>query len=56
MVNHFSWFKNSFRKDSYSGATGQNWKDKVCMKGVVDCNVNFPNIRMTEYTSWNNHL
>jgi hypothetical protein len=53
MVNHFSWFKNSFRKDSYSGATGQNWKDKICMKGAVDCNVNFPNIGLTEYTSWN---
>jgi hypothetical protein len=53
MVNHFSWFKNSFRKDSFSGATGGNWKDKVCMKGAVDCNVNFPNISMTEYTGWN---
>jgi hypothetical protein len=53
MVNHLSWFKNSFRKDSYSGATGQNWKDKICMKGAVDCNVNFPNIGLTEYTSWN---
>ena len=23
------------------------------MKGVVDCNVNFPNIAMTEFTAWN---
>ena len=53
LVNHFSWFKNTFRKDSYSGATGMNWKDKICMKGAVDCNVNFPNIGMTEYTAWN---
>jgi hypothetical protein len=53
MVNHLGFHKNSFRKDSFSGATGQNWADKVCMKGAVDCNVNFPNIAMTEYTGWN---
>ena len=53
VVNHFSWTKNSFRKDSFSGNTGGNWKDKVCMKGVVDCNVNFPVINYTEFSSWN---
>jgi hypothetical protein len=53
MVNHFSWFKNSFRKDSFSGATGLGWKDKVCMKNAVDCDVNFPGIDFNEYTSWN---
>jgi hypothetical protein len=53
MVNHFSWFKNSFRKDSFSGATGLGWKDKLCMKNAVDCDVNFPGIEMSEYTSWN---
>ncbi|HYO81850.1 MAG TPA: TonB-dependent receptor [Bryobacteraceae bacterium] len=53
LVNHFSWFRNSFRKDSFSGATGRDWKDKVCMKGVVDCNVNFPSIRFTEFAQWN---
>ena len=31
----------------------QDWKDKVCMKDVVDCNVNFPNIGFTEFTGWN---
>lgn len=53
LINHFSWFKNTFRKDSYSGATGGGWKDKVCMKGVVDCDVNFPNLQFTELTAWN---
>ena len=28
MVNHFSWFKNSFRKDSFSGATGRTGKTR----------------------------
>lgn len=55
MVNHFSWFKNTFRKDSFSGATGQDWASKVCMKGAVDCNTNFPNIQFpaSDYTNWN---
>jgi hypothetical protein len=53
VVNHFSWFKNSFRKDSFSGATTNDWKDKVCMKGAVDCNVNFPGFTFTEYAAWN---
>ena len=53
MVNHFSWFKNSFRKDSYSGATGQELERQSLYERRVDCNVNFPNIGMTEYTAWN---
>ena len=54
MVNHFSWFKQNFRKDSYSGGTGGNWHEQgICMKGVVDCKVNFPNIGFSDFTSWN---
>jgi hypothetical protein len=56
LVNHFSWMRNTFRKDSYSGATAiGNWEDKVCMKNVVDCNVNFPHIQFpsSEYSAWN---
>jgi hypothetical protein len=53
VVNHFSFMKNDFRKDSFSGATGQDWADRVCMKNVVDCNVNFPNMRFTEFSQWN---
>ena len=52
MVNHFSFAFNSFRKDSYSGNVGGNWKDKVCMKNVIDCNDNLLAIEMTEYTTW----
>jgi hypothetical protein len=52
MVNHFSFAFNSFRKDSYSGNVGGNWKDKVCMKNVIDCNDNLLAIEMSEYTTW----
>lgn len=53
IVNHAAYFWNAFTKNSYSGATGGNWKDKVCIKNVVDCNVNFPSLNFTEFSSWN---
>lgn len=52
MVNHFSWAGNSFIKNSYSANVDKNWKDKVCMKNVVDCNQNFPTINFTEFNTW----
>jgi hypothetical protein len=52
LVNHFSIGGNTFSKNSYSPNTGLNWKDKVCIKNAVDCNVNFPNISFTEFTTW----
>ena len=53
LLNHFSIGGNKFSKNSYSGATGQNWKSKVCIANAVDCNVNFPNISFSEFTGWN---
>ncbi|MCC6585653.1 MAG: TonB-dependent receptor [Bryobacterales bacterium] len=52
MVNHLSFAKNSFIKNSYSANVDKNWKDKVCMKNVIDCNQNFPTINFTEYNTW----
>jgi hypothetical protein len=52
MVNHFSYARNTFTKNSFSGNVDQNWKDKVCMRNVVDCNQNFPTLNFTEYSTW----
>jgi hypothetical protein len=52
MVNHFSFAANTFVKNSFSANVDKNWKDKVCIKNVVDCNQNFPVINFTEFTSW----
>jgi hypothetical protein len=52
MVNHFAFSRNSFVKNSYSANVDKNWKDKVCIKNVVDCNQNFPTINFTEYSTW----
>ncbi|MBC7924193.1 MAG: TonB-dependent receptor [Bryobacteraceae bacterium] len=53
LVNHASYFWNAFTKNSFSGATGGNWRDKVCIRNVVDCNVNFPSLNFTEFSPWN---
>ena len=52
LINHFSFAKNYFTKNSFSGGTTNNWKDKICIKNVVDCNVNFPTFNFTEYSTW----
>ena len=52
MVNHVSFARNSFVKNAYSANVDKNWKDKVCIKNVIDCNQNFPTINFTEFTSW----
>lgn len=52
MVNHFSFAKNFFIKNSFSGNVDQNWKDKVCIRNVIDCNQNFPTINFTEFSTW----
>lgn len=52
LINHVSFARNTFTKNSYSGNVDKNWKDKVCMKNVIDCNQNFPTINFTEFTSW----
>lgn len=52
MVNHFSFARNTFTKNSFSANVDKDWKDKVCIRNVVDCNQNFPTINFTEFTSW----
>lgn len=52
MVNHFSLAANGFTKNSFSANVDKNWKDKVCIANVVDCNQNFPTINLTDFTSW----
>ncbi|MFN7939602.1 MAG: TonB-dependent receptor [Bryobacteraceae bacterium] len=58
LLNTFSIGGNHFIKESYSpnaGADpviGGNWKSKLCMKNVVDCNVNFPIIGFSENQGW----
>jgi hypothetical protein len=52
MVNHFSFAFNRFIKDSFSANVGKGWKDKICMKNVINCDNNFPTINFTEFTTW----
>jgi hypothetical protein len=52
MINHFVIGGNKLIKDSVSVNFRQNWKSKVCIPNAVDCEVNFPVISFTEFTSW----
>ena len=52
MVNHLSFAKNTFTKNSFSANVDKNWGSKVCIKNVVDCNQNFPTINFTDFTGW----
>jgi hypothetical protein len=52
MVNHVSYARNTFTKNSYSANVDKNWKDKICIKNAVDCNQNFPSINFTEFSTW----
>ncbi len=52
LLSHLSLGGNKFNKNSFSPSVGQNWKDKVCLKNAVDCNVNFTNVSFTEFSGW----
>ncbi|HYM10801.1 MAG TPA: TonB-dependent receptor [Bryobacterales bacterium] len=52
LLNHFSIGGNHFIKDSFSPNIGGNWKNKVCMKNVIDCNANFAETTFTEFQGW----
>ena len=40
MVNHLTVGANTFFKNAFSPNVDKNWKDKVCIPNVVDCNQN----------------
>ncbi len=52
LLSHFSIGGNKFYKDAYSPNVGKNWKSKICIPNVVDCNTNYPNVTFTEFTGW----
>lgn len=52
MLNHLAVGGNTFFKVSHSANVDQNWRDRICMKNVPDCNINFPAATFTEFTTW----
>ncbi|MFN7925719.1 MAG: TonB-dependent receptor [Bryobacteraceae bacterium] len=52
LLNHFSIGGNLFYKVSASANATGGWKQKLCMKNVPDCDVNFPNASFSEFTGW----
>lgn len=52
ILNLFSFGINSFDKLALSPNVGGNWKDKVCLKNVIDCNDNLMNVAFSEFQQW----
>jgi hypothetical protein len=52
VVNHLTAGGNTFRKNAFSPNVDQNWKDKVCIPNVIDCNQNMGAIQFTEFSTW----
>jgi hypothetical protein len=52
MLNHFAIGGNLFYKVSASANVDKNWKERICMKNVPDCNINFPAAEFSEFTTW----
>ncbi|MBI3681716.1 MAG: TonB-dependent receptor [Acidobacteria bacterium] len=51
-LNHFAIGGNLFYKVSASANATGGWKDKLCMKNVPDCDINFAAATFTEFSSW----
>jgi hypothetical protein len=52
MVNHLTVGANTFYKNAFSPNVDKNWKEKVCIPNVLDCNQNMGAITFTELTGW----
>jgi hypothetical protein len=52
LLNQLQVGGNKFYKIAASPNSGGGWKDKLCFKNVIDCDVNFPSIAFTEFTGW----
>jgi outer membrane receptor protein involved in Fe transport len=52
LLNHFSVGGNNFEKFAHSPNAGGDWKDRVCVPNVVDCNRNFTRVVFSEFTAW----
>jgi hypothetical protein len=52
MLNHFAIGGNMFYKVSASANATGGWRDKICMKNVPDCDINFAAATFTGLNSW----
>jgi len=50
--NRFYFGINLFRDSNYPLTQGGNWKDKICIPNVPDCNSNLPIVTISDFTAW----
>ena len=52
VLNHFQIGGNDFFKNTASPSYQGKWKDRLCFKNAVDCDVNFPVVGFSEFNGW----
>ncbi len=53
LLNQFQIGGNTFFKDTASpNYLAKSWKGTVCIPNVVDCDLNFPQVGFSEFSSW----
>ena len=52
LLNHFQIGGNLFYKTQSTPNAYPGWKQKLCFANAVNCDLNFPNMSFTEFTSW----
>jgi outer membrane receptor protein involved in Fe transport len=52
MLNHFAIGGNMFYKVSASANATNGWRDKICMKNVPDCDINFAAATFSDLSTW----
>src|SRR5262245_6992469 len=52
LVNHLTVGVNTFNKDAFSPNVGGDWKSKVCIPNVIDCDVNMGIVAFSEFATW----
>ena len=52
VVNHLTVGANTFNKNAFSPNVDKNWKSKVCIPNVIDCNQNMGIVSFNDLTAW----
>jgi len=50
--NRFYFGINLFKDNNYPITEGGNWKDKICIPNVPDCNRNLPVVTLVDFPQW----
>ena len=50
--NRFYFGINQFKDSNFPLTEGGEWKDKICIPNVPDCNRNLPSVSLVDFPTW----